>query len=557
MRSTSLGELLPQWSKYVVTDLSGRDPLGLARVAFNITDFLLPGIVVATDRARYYAIYPWILANIHQTEPADSSTAFSEAFQKRESAFAIATLLQNDESSAVGKRAVERELEKAETDIRTAFRVLPSNDLGGYGQYYAGSLYKLSLTHRPEGQFDQPTDARGKRLAQAIAKTIEKTPWIIDRAFRSRRVALDVLKKSASRLSLDAIAESFATHERSALTEMFFGFDEQEVALPSQRRLSLSRLLDLIRSYETAGVPLGESDEVTLDDQLVLGPAFYGSLVDQHGKAAGPYTPPSFLAPCNDMWRQFCLHELCSWVLESALHSLLSLLADAPSAALTFDEVVASLSGSTLIERMGEFTGLSSSTPQSLLAELGVGDVPTSTAAQNARSKYSLSADLNEDVLMRVEAPDPATVLARALPTLALLYAKWRDGSDDGAWRSVMPMVGAELAPMSLLPRVDAWLEPTRSWREVVRSLLELVIANHDRIMYEKGRLEACWVHREGERLVHDQDYGLAFPAHASRHRSALGILVDLGLAAVDDEGRYGTTAEGEAVRQRAQEIGR
>jgi|APLak6261679142_1056127.scaffolds.fasta_scaffold00003_150 hypothetical protein len=557
MRSTSLGELLPQWSKYVVTDLSGRDPLGLARVAANITDFLLPGIVVATDRARYYAIYSWILANIQATESANSPLAFSEAFQKRESAFAVATLLQNDESSPVGKRAVERELEKAETDIRTAFKVLPSNDLGGYGQYYGGSLYNLNLTHRPEGQFDQPTDARGKRLAQAIAKTIEKTPWIVDGAFRSRRVSLEVLKKSASRLSLDAIGESFAAHERAALTDMFFGFDELEVALPSQRRLTLSRLLDLIRSYENAGVPLGQSDGVTLDDQLVLGPAFYGSLVDSDGHAAAPYTPPSFLAPCNDMWRQFCLHELCSWVLDSTLHSLLSLLADAPSAALTMDEVVDSLSGSALINAMGEFTGLSASTPRALLAELGVAEVPTSISGQKARSKYSLSADLNEDVLMRVEARDPVTVLARALPTLALLFAKWRDGSDDSAWKSVRPMVGAELAPMSLLPRVDAWLKPTRTWSEVVRSLLDLVVANHDRIMYEKGRLEACWVHREGERLVHDQDYGVAYPAHASRHRSALGILVDLGLARVDDDGTFGTTAEGEAVRQRAQEIGR
>jgi hypothetical protein len=246
MKSTALSELLPQWTKFVVTDLSGRDPLGLARVATNITNHLMPGIVVATDRARYYALYSWILWNIRGTETPTTDVAFAEAFQRRESAFAIATLIQDPDASPVGKRAVVRELDRADTDIRTGFRILPSNDLGGYGQYYSGSLYNLRLTHRPEGEFDQVTAGQGTRLAEAIEKTIRSTQWATDSAFRKRRASFETLKASAARLSLDAIHSSFAEHERVALTEILFGFDAEEAAL---RRCADSHLLASWISY--------------------------------------------------------------------------------------------------------------------------------------------------------------------------------------------------------------------------------------------------------------------------------------------------------------------
>ena len=59
---------IPKWTKHVVTELGGRDPLGLSRVSFLITDYLLTGIITQTSRARYYSFYQWVLWNIEQTE---------------------------------------------------------------------------------------------------------------------------------------------------------------------------------------------------------------------------------------------------------------------------------------------------------------------------------------------------------------------------------------------------------------------------------------------------------------------------------------------------------
>jgi hypothetical protein len=64
----SIAVRLPKWTKHVVTELGGRDPLGLSRVSFAITDYLLKGIITQTSRARYYSFYPWALWNVEAFE---------------------------------------------------------------------------------------------------------------------------------------------------------------------------------------------------------------------------------------------------------------------------------------------------------------------------------------------------------------------------------------------------------------------------------------------------------------------------------------------------------
>lgn len=102
MSSDLLQETLPRFTAHVVTDMGGRDPLGLSRTSFHLTDLLMPGIVVNTNRARYYALYTWILWHIAATEKARTARAFASGFQRREAAIAYATLLDNPESSPVG-----------------------------------------------------------------------------------------------------------------------------------------------------------------------------------------------------------------------------------------------------------------------------------------------------------------------------------------------------------------------------------------------------------------------------------------------------------------------
>src|SRR5215471_15423743 len=124
----AIADLLPRWTKRAATDLGGRDPLGLSRVAQMLADSLLPGIITQTDRARYYALYSWILWHIEHEDEVTSWDAFVGGFQRREASIALSTLIADPKSSPVGKRAAEKQLRQAEEggEANTSFRVLPA-----------------------------------------------------------------------------------------------------------------------------------------------------------------------------------------------------------------------------------------------------------------------------------------------------------------------------------------------------------------------------------------------------------------------------------------------
>lgn len=146
MPSTAATARIPKWTKHVVTELGGRDPRGLSRVSFAITDYLLKGIITTTSRARYYSFYPWSLWHVEESEQPKRYAEFTSAFRRREAFIALATLQHNtDSASVVGADAVRPRLGKysESKEVDTNFAVLPSNMMGGYGQYYGGSLYAL------------------------------------------------------------------------------------------------------------------------------------------------------------------------------------------------------------------------------------------------------------------------------------------------------------------------------------------------------------------------------------------------------------------------------
>ena len=90
---------LPCWTKRVITQNTGRDPLGLSRISNIITDYLMTGIITTTNRARYYSLFSWILWHIEKSEAPLEFESFREAFQRRDTAIALATLIHDKETS--------------------------------------------------------------------------------------------------------------------------------------------------------------------------------------------------------------------------------------------------------------------------------------------------------------------------------------------------------------------------------------------------------------------------------------------------------------------------
>lgn len=130
-----------------------------------------------------------------------------------------------------------------------------------------------------------------------------------------------------------------------------------------------------------------------------------------------------------------------------------------------------------------------------------------------------------------------------------MLYAKWRGISTDPWWQEVARKAAGDPCAPTILPRLDAWLTADADWESAIGELVDLVISQHDRVMYSKGRLDSRWLGAEEGRFVKEQDYGPYF--RAARHHQAVEIMTDLELVRADDEGITGITARGRDILQR------
>jgi hypothetical protein len=333
--------LIPKWTKKVITEMTGRDPLGLSRVSSIITDYLLTGIITTTDRARYYSFYCWALWHIENEEKPSKYQIFVDEFRKREAAMALATIANNPATSPVGVEATRMEFDRGseKREFNCDFRVLPSNPLGGYGQYYSGSLYELGLTYRPEDGIDRVTSGTAEILAGLFHTSIDKTPYIKNKCFKNRHLSLNDLQKAKTFLTLDALSEPFAKEERQKLREIFLGLNEKmSHDRTILRRNTLSQILYIIFEYERYDIHPNSKE---IDWYIVYPTYYYGILRTKNDKSI-PYKCPEIFSICRSLWRQYCLQQFLSQAIEILLFSVLQLVGN-ESSGLTIDEIISNL----------------------------------------------------------------------------------------------------------------------------------------------------------------------------------------------------------------------
>lgn len=529
---------IPKWTKHVVMELSGRDPLGMSRVSFMITDYLLRGIITTTSRARYYSFYCWALWHIEKTEAPARYAGFVAAFRRREAFLALATLQQNSVSgNVVGADAVRPRLAKLnETrEVDTDFAVLPSNRMGGYGQYYGGSLYALGLTYRTEDGIHRTAPGRGESLAKAFEHSVANTLYEKEGWYREKVIPIRVLEKSAEAFSLDALHSERAAEERQLLKNLFFAWDRPKLGdTDILRRQTLGLILYTVSEY-------GKADFAPPDsDHYLVYPTYYYGVLWRDIDPPLPYQPPSLFAPCYGFWQQYCAHEYLTQALEKLLHCVLEVLNQQPAGMYLVD-ICEALTEKDFQSTLAGIFG-AGSTPSQLFAALGMNAIPDQEKCRQARASIDVTSDRSERALVDIDSR-PAEIAASAVGVLAVLYAKWR-GAGNEFVRYIGTQAGSNLWIGTVLPALDRWFQHDLDWRSALESFLELfVLDQHDRILYEKGRLESCWLHRLDGKVHKDQDYQPVF--RSSRHWNCVRILRDVGLLDFTRDNRLRITDAG------------
>lgn len=521
-------DFLPRWSKYKTTDSKGRDPLGLSRVTHHISDSLLNGVITTTDRARYYTFYTWCLWHIAQHERPTRGPAFVDALQRRESAMVIATLLQDPAASVIGKMGQAFSLVAvtgAGSRVDTQFRCLPSSRLGGYGQYFRGVIHALGLRQTNEQGIDFAHGEAAEVLARTFQSQVQRTPYIAKQLFLKSEIPIADLKASAPSFGLQSLDDTAAKDERQLLSDVLWNegrfAQDRRHELAWNRKNTLALMFANLEAYRAAGIPVAEEE---LDFQLLIAPCYFGQLIDLEEEEirTKSYAPPQHLLAHSNLWAQFVLHNYVTFAFEYALQSLLQCVGAADG--LELREVRDRLLFDGLREHLTRLCATTVDRPADLM-QVPEGKVDALRNFTHPRSENFLLMDDDEK-------PSPVTTMAHALALMSTIGLRWRDAAGSAPVRLVAERCAANnLWLGSVLDLTKTW--PTATWEEALDALLQCVVNNHDRVMYEKHNLDA-WVQRVGKRYRAEQD---VIPhMRSSRWWQTLRICRDLQLIVKTDD---------------------
>ncbi len=178
-------ELSTAWVK-PPSQIGGLDHLAVQAPCINIYGRLLPGITNATDRARYYSFYPWIVWALKQSG-YKFNDIFIDRFRKADCLFTLiaerhahvtGTDRDNHSAATVGSLNLSKQI----SDVREGKTVRLSdyahreegkhkyfkNELGGLGQYYLGVFSELDIMDGTVRSGVKYTNQIGQVLAQAM-----------------------------------------------------------------------------------------------------------------------------------------------------------------------------------------------------------------------------------------------------------------------------------------------------------------------------------------------------------------------------------------------------
>ena len=543
---------LPRWTKSQKIEDSGRDPLGLARVHERLTDWLVPGITTQTDRARYYSFYLWSIYDTNRTDMPSNRRQFIEGMRRREAVFVLSCLAHHDGVGPVDLVGVEKGSKIWKRDPKprwfsTDFQPLPSNPLGGYSQYYGGSLYRLGLTHTPENAngVDQLTPG-GRKVAEAFESSISRTQFLRGKHQVDDELSFTVLRDLGNKACLCELPGTNGA-ERELLTNLFFGLDEFENDDALLRRQTLLLCLDVIDFANRSRMPIHEKDF----DHSVLREAAYFRQIGSDKKTID-YAPGGSLGICSERWRLVELHRYYAYVLETLFATILSELEKA-RAGLSLDEFVSQLDWadmSAILKKWGRIPERNRLADW-LASIAGDREQIDKTMSRSFDRRVGLGARLNEidicDETDETESPSKRIVLSLAL--LFTLYCRFYNSRATDLWGSVSGLARDDLWFDVTARRIDNHLARGSTVKEFLCDLIQKEVVDQHKLItvVEKGHIENSWLQLIDGKLLWRRTYAPVW--RSAKLENCRKIICDLSLAKVNPKGTLSLTSRGRALQ--------
>lgn len=534
------------------TRATGLDHLGTQAPCVKIYGQLLPGITNVTDRARYYSFYPWVVWSYDQRFSKDDFDHFVDMFRRADCLFTLIS----ERHSRQAADAVEHGIAMAgrnnllpALDRLTLGEVLKLSDyatqdeadtrryfkskLGGFSQYYAGTLLELGIMQPSSRSWSYYTKQNGEHLAASI-----------ESAAPAELFWAAVEKNEVSLSDLDELSAFCVCSIESNVSEchhlrgIFFDTENKYAEDGTQRRRSLGLIQQLVNA-------LPEGVDISQD-------VFRACTYSEALPAGKEWVVPESLQLTRKLWAVYVRNDLLSvaflTVLAISLREMQPQSAQQNPLFKTIEHFSSWFAASSAVASVTDALGtivfdeLVSQTRQQ-----GV----SLTAWEDAEHETQLGRALLEGWKRGDES---AVLLNTCLKLLITLAARGTsDKPYDGLAMSAEELRDYPINLISFHHRVALWKELTLP--EVVTDLINWSLNTHLRVALRKLRQSsrATFQLRPSERgleVVADQ---IPDPTPTTpRFKQAIQILRDLGVLVLDKSGQTRLSEDGKKLMEGA-----
>lgn len=512
------------------TEIGGLDHLGTQAPCVLIYGQLLPGITNVTDRARYYSLYPWLIWSYDHRYPKDDASLFVEYFRRADCLLTLVSerhARQTDSDnerhgaamvgriqllSALNRLENGQVLQLSHYTAQTSPHRYFKNQLGGLGQYYAGTLVELGLMDSSTRPWFRYTKQYGAPLAEAVDRAVPGNRfWSV---VESDTVTLEDLDALSSFCAC-GLAES--QEECVALREIFFDTNKRFGEEGIERRKSLGLIQQLV-----SALPEGND----LSEDLFRACAYSGAL-----PGAVVWPVPETLHNTLAHWQIYVRNDLLSIACQTLL--ALSLRKLQPQLALErrFYSTVESFAAAFSAEK----------DIQSVISKLGVstfGEFVQKIGAQAPNRQHWETEDHELQIGKKLlegwkRNETDGSIIDNLLKLIALLAFRDDTVQPPYAALAISPdaLVDYPIHLLSFRQRIEKWA--SLSVTEMLSDLIIWCLNTHLRVALRKLRQtnRSTFHLRPTERGLEVVGDDIPPPAQTTpRFRQAVQILRDIGV---------------------------
>jgi len=572
--------VLLAWSE-MVPATEGQDPLGLnLRVSARLSAQLLHCITSITPRARYFAFFPWCIADFERREKLEQVDAdFRDAVRLREKAFSLGCVLHHDGDTCdgggvVGSKGAKKWFQSHSQQSPKLSQLTFTKDLA-LNAYFSSMVHlgffvlegeipeEIETEEQPKVEVDKlELKELGKRVAAVYEKAVGGLPVVKKLSKDPDGCKTSELKKWGEVGGLCELSDG-AAPDRELLRDVFFN----HVGSPGESHLfrhdSLTLLLDLIRQLEPHGLDL---------TPFVFNDATYlGAVREDDESPVIQITMPKSLQDSAERWRVFHFHYYCSVALESLFVAVVSQARSSGITGFKLETLIEKLKGKSVVafleKKLGQKIkgGFLDATPRQFFAAAGVtsfesnhdklSELVKTLDITHPLCETNLDADFDDDI----DRAEPEGMVCSLLMLIVAAtrftryentdYAKWLARAVEDPYKDVtVPIVLRELHQ-----QFGNYLDTT--WREIALFVIRrFVIRQHEVLAYIKASDGSrAFFHTEQDHIRWRQLNYDEIGVNNSRFSRALQILQDLGLVIHDeaDKRLFKLTADGKAQLKR------